>query len=320
MEHTINRNYIFNLLKNLNYSCNKDDYFNKAFKGVKKFDNLVTEIDLDCYDVSYVQNRFIAIKNKSVPLNKIRKIIFCPFNTAHNTRLTECENTTFYFDTCKRVTYLTKPIDNSQRTEFETSTNYRDCIKGCMESALLDAIILYMLNSLMISNDTLIIYGLKYYDSAWSSLDVLEWLQGYGLNKHNSSFESIIDIDYTSAPKGLPIKDYMGRIEIGVKKLPKIMDHINEITHIEENEMIKNLNYSLKVNRNLQLLYDQDFHFHKDLSNYFDSNILAKFKLDCFTDKLPSNKFSTFFMDYPFLVQWESIEKFINLLSSFDNI
>ena len=320
MEHNLNRKFFFNLLKKLNLPCTIYDYKNIYFEYIPKFNALIKEIDLDAYSLDYIQNRFIIIKQKSIPLEEITQIIFCPFDTKHNVQPTKCEKVVYEYDTKARNSYLTKPRKDNDRKTFETSTKQKDCIKGCMEPGLLNAIAVYMLNNSLISPTTMIVFGLKNYDSKWTSIDVLEYLQKHNLQKNCCKLKSIIDMDFTSSPKGLPNKDFTGRIEIGTKRIPTLMDYINSITQIEKEEVKEDLNYTLKVNRNLMLLYDQDFQYHKELSNYYNIDILSKFRLNVFTDVPPTNKFSTFFMEKPFLVEWDSINKYINLLMLFNKV
>lgn len=320
MEHNVDRKVFFNILQKLNLSCNINDFKDVYFEHVPKFKALMDQIDLDAYNLDYIQNRFIIVKPRYTPLTEITQLIFCPFNTKHYIRPEKCEEVIFEYYKKPRNSYLRKPINFSDRVKFETSTNEKDCIKGIMEPGLLNAIIIYMINNLLLGPTTMVVFGLKNYDSVWTSNDVLEYLQNHGLDKSNCKIASVVDIDFSSQEKGLPAKDFTGVIEIGVKKVPSVMKYINDVTQIEEEGLRESLNYVIKVNRNLKMLYDRDFLYHKELTNFLDINILSKFRINCFTDIPPSNKFSTFFMDKPFLVEWDSINKFINLLMTFNRV
>lgn len=319
MEHFLNRKEFFNILQKITKQCNKNDYYNKYFEDIPKFKELLEMIDLDSYDFNYIQNRFISIKSKTVELKDINQIILCSFDTAHNVFINEdekCENIVYEYQVKKRNSYLTKPINEEERKNFTENINEKDCIKGKMDSSILNSILIYMLNHYLIGKNSLILFTLKNHDNKWQSIDVLEYLQKY-IDKDYNRIKSIIDLDFCSQPKGMPKKDYTGKIEVALNRYPTIKDFVEKNTKLEK---FKNeYNYDYTINRDLKLIYDRDFSPYKEITNYFNIPILIKSKLFIFTDKEPTNKFSTFFLEKPFLTEWSSVEKFINILINLTN-
>ena len=310
MEHALNRDTFFYILQELNKNCKVQDYKDKYIDNVEKITSLLNLLDLNAYQVDYIQNRFIMIKQKNIPLCYIKQIIFCPFDTRHNVNILPSIETIYNYKPKKRNSYLTKPINKTDRVD-NVEDNEKDCIMGNLEPSILNASIAYMLINHLLSSNTMVVFTLKNYDSKWSSLDVLEYLQN-NISGNETLFHSIVDLDFTSNTKGLPSKDYAGKIELAINSITDSFNTINNITNIDD--LKDELNYTLTVNHNLKMLYNKDFSYHNELVNYYKFHILMKLRLFIFTNQEPNSKFNNIFLYKPFLTEWDSVEKYINII------
>lgn len=313
MDYKLNRKEFFNILQKITMNCKHEDFFNIPFQQVKKFQSILDIIDLDTYNLNYIQNRFLYIINKNTYIKEINHILFCTFDTRSNVNIIEnnCENTVFEYEVKKRNSYLTKPINEDERKKFTENTNEKDCIKGMIEPSILNSVVLYMLNNQLFSDKTLIVFSLKDNDGDWQSIDVLEYLQKY-IEKDFNNLKSVIQLDFCSEYKGKPKKKFTGKVECALRRYPTIESFMEKSTHLYDNK--EKLHYDYYLNRNIELLYDNNFALHRDLVNYFDIPILIKSRMFIFTDIKPTNKFSTFFIEKSFLVEWDTIESYINIL------
>lgn len=311
----INRKEIFNILQKINISCTTPEIINKQFNEIKKLDSVLELIDLNEYSFDYITNRFIAIKNKNINLTQIKKIIICPFDTK-TINIKKCENIIYDYTEKPRNSYLTKPIKEEDRKKFTEKTNEKDCIKGNMNPAILNSIIIYMLNHSMISKETLIIFSLKT-TTKWDTDDILEYLQN-NIYKFNNSLDHLIDLTFCADVKGKPRKDFSSKIIFRTDKFDKSIPYIINITRLDDDKFKEDLNYTLKIDhgiKNTNLPVVSDFSRYQNIINYFNINLLFQCKLFVFSDKEPSNKFSTFYFDNEFIIEWDSIEKYINILN-----
>jgi hypothetical protein len=292
----INRDKFFNILTDLNKSCKYNDIKDKYFMEVPKFNNLMNYIDLNKYTLDYMQNRLIAIKRKDVPANYIKNLILCPMYTKNRLDPEECENITFTFPTEKRNSYLT------DTNKDETNESY--CVKGLLNPGILNAILVYMLNTNLISYDTMIIF--KITDS---NSDVIEYLQkNSSLDAFNNELINIININYTENKSGFYNKGFMGQVFIEGNNPSSVNEIVKKAYEIESFDFKYHDNFEV-MHKSLPKLMDGN----RKLLTYFNASVYIDDRLFIFSDKSKSIKFSVLVED-TFLVEWNTIEKFINQL------
>lgn len=315
----INRNEFFNILQQLNKPCTYFNIKDKYVDEVEKFNNMLDFINLNEYNLDYIQNRFFAIKNRFTDLNQIERIIICPFDTKI-LKIEPCENTVYNYEVKKRNSYLTKPINKNERNNFTENTNEKDCIKGMMNPGLLNAVVIYMLQHKMFDSKNLIIFSLKSNDTQWHSDDILEYLQN-NIYQFDNHIKMIIDMRFCSNAKGKPQKDFTGRLNFRTEWNENAIPYISKITRLEDETFKEKMNYTIKVDHNIKKNNPvTDFALYQRIINYFNINLLFQPRLFIFYDKSPSNKFSTSFLEKEFLCEWDSIEKYINILQEIVNI
>lgn len=304
------KKYFFNILQNLNKRCIKDDFYDLDFDSVSKFKEFKDMIDLSLYDLTYIQNRMIIVKYKNTPIENISQIIISPFDTDYKDNIKECENIVYNYKPLRRNSYLTKPIKEEDRKKFVDEINQSDCIKGSMNPALLNAIVVYMLKQKYFNFSTMIVFPLKFNSGNWQDDDLLEYLQKY--LTPNNDIDSIVLLNLTSNIKGQYIPQGYNQSEVAINMYDTSNEYVNNANTLLIDDLHKsNIRFNAKLCkdklRNITLYDDLIYHM----------NIKTKIilRLFVFTDKKPTNKFTSFFLNDDFIVEYKEILNFMNLIS-----
>lgn len=295
---TINKDKLFDILNKLNKNCKYENIINKHYYEVAKIKELVDLMDFTKYDCDYIQNRFIIIKDKHMPLEHIKNLIICPFDTELAIANTDCVNITYNFPTKKKKSYLHPETD-------ETNESY--CIKGYQNPGILNAILVYMLNTGLIQKETAIIFSLKSNHSKKDNDDIIEYFQE---NIHHCPhIKNVIVMDFTSLEKGYPKKDYIGKIEVESIVMAISNKIIKKAYELENFDFKQPNNYEVIVKELPKIRGG-----YKKLLNYFPIESYNTFRLFGFNERPVNLKYSNLLKN-SFLVEWNSVEKMINLLS-----
>lgn len=294
----INKDKFFNILTDINKNCVYRNVKDKAFTDITKFNNLMEWVDLNQFSVDYVQNRLIVIRKRSKPFDQFKNLLICPFDTPKPLPTDECENISYVFPTEKRKSYLTTSV---------AGTNESYCIKGYMNPGILNAIVLYMVNTNLISDDTMVIFSLKANSIKRDDDDIIEYLQQY-LNSINNRFENIINLNYTGLEKGYPRQNYTSKFKIESIVPEGSFDLINRICEIESLDYRKTVNFDVDAFKP-PVIKDN----YRKIGVYFKIPNYVESRLFIFAEKKVDVKFSVV-TDNNFLVEWNSVEKFINHL------
>lgn len=295
---TINKDKFFNILTDINKSCVYKNVKDCYFMEIPKFNNMMNYIDMNEFNVDYVQNRLITIKRKDIDLKFIKNLIICPIDTKGNLINEQCENISYNFPTVKRNSFLTQQ-DN------EINESY--CIKGYMTPGILNAILVYMINNGYMNNDTMIIFSLKSNNSRFDGDDIIEYLQKY-LKIYQNSITNIINLDYTSLERAFPKKDYCEKIIVESIYPTYSNEFMKRALNIENLNFRKGINFDLDV-KPLPAVLDN----YRKILQYFQAMNYIDFRLFIFSDKPVIAKYHNL-VDIEYLVEWNSIEKMINHL------
>lgn len=297
---TINKDKLFNILNNINTNCMYKNIKDKSFNDVKKFTRLLDKIDLNRYAVDYIQNRLIVVRPKITPINYFKNLIICPFDNEFAIQNEECESITYTFPTKERKSYLAPE---------NTPLNESYCIKGFMNPGILNAITIYMLDTGLIPEDTMVVFSVKANFSKRDCDDIIEYLQKY-MNAFNNNLQNIIVMDYTMEEKSYPRKDYIGKFN-SEGTLPEFSHHMaKKLYDMETVEFRRGTNYDVNINR----LPNFREHYRK-LMDYFRCQTYNECRLFVFSDKPVSSKYS-YLLKGQFMTEWNSVEKYINILTN----
>lgn len=297
---TINKDKFFTILNDLNKNCRYTNIRDKYYMDIPKFKNILDYIDLNKYTLEYVQNRLITIRPKNLPIQLVRNIIINPIDNKYAIETEECDNITYEFPTTERKTYLTTGNTGGENESY--------CIKGFMNPAILNTILIYMLNTNLIPNDTMVIFSLKANESKFDADDIIEYLQKYHLDKFNRSLMSVINLDYTSLEKGYPRKGYVGKIIIQSDN-PSYSNYA-----LSKFSIVENFDYRSKEGFDIYIkpmpkVKDN----YKKILQYFNSPLYIEDRLFIFSDR-PINAKYNVLCNSSFLVEWDTIDKYINQL------
>lgn len=300
---TINKDKFFTILNDLNKTCIYRNVKDQYFMDIPKFKTILDNIDLNYYSLEYVQNRLITVKSKEIPMNLIKNIIICPIDTKYKIENEECENINYTFPIKEKKTYLTTNDNNNDNEKY--------CIKGCMNPAILNSILLYMINTNLIPIHTMVIFTLKGNESKFDGDDIIEYLQKYKLNKFNNDLLNIIKLDYTSLEKGYPKKDYIGNISIESDYTCLSNNALNKFMEIENFDCKRNKDFEIKI-KSLPKIKDN----YKKLIDYFNASVYIEDRIFIFNDEPINNKYNVLVYN-SFLIEWDTINKYINQLYNY---
>jgi len=296
----INKDRFFEILTTMNKTCMFRDIKDKYIKDVPKLKEIFEFVDLNKYDLEYCQNRLVAIKDKTTPINFIRNLIICPFDTEFVLQSEECENITYEFPSTLRKSYLTTGNTGGENESL--------CIKGYMNPSILNSILLYMLDTNLIPSDTMVIFSLKANTTKFDADDIIEYLQVKGLNDVNKGIVNVINLNYTSLDKGYPKKDFAGKIVIQSDD-PSFANYALRKFNIDQNfdkTLINNFETFVKPMPKIKDNYLK-------LLQYFRIPLYIEDRLFIFTDKTINMKYHVI-CNTNFLVEWNTINNYINEL------
>lgn len=297
---TINKDKFFTILNDLNKPCVYNDIVDKHYNDVPKIKALLEYVDKDKYTIEYVQNRLITVRTKGMPVNLVENIIICPFDTKGSIPDTECQYIDYEFPSTERKSYLTTGNTGGENESYS--------IKGYMNPAILNSIITYMLNTNLFPIGTMVVFSLKTEATKFDHDDIIEYLQKHNLNQHNKSIRNIIKLDYTSLNKGYPKKNFYSKITIESDS-PGYSNFA-----LKKFEQVNNFNYDEKENHEIYLkpmpkIKDS----YKKLMDYFNIPLYIEDRLFIFSDTPINFKYNVL-ANNAFLVEWNSIDKYINQL------
>ena len=297
---SINKDKFFTILNDINKTCIYRNIKDKYYMDITKFNNILNYIDMNEYDLQYIQNRLIVIKNKYIPIECIKNIIICPFDTKDAIINEECENINYNFSIDKKKSYLTE--DNNE------NKNESYCIKGNMNPAILNTVLLYMISTNLLSKETMIIFSLKTEYSKFDNDDIIEYLQKNNLNYMNNSFINIINLFYTTLEKGYPKKDYCYKMYINSDKPEFSNEILKKANYIQNLDFKPKDNYDVIINK-FPLIKDG----YRKINEYFKIPNYIEDRLFVFRESPSPIRFDVIVNNY-FLVEWNTIEKYINEL------
>ena len=300
---TINKDKFFTILNDLNKTCIYRNIRDTYFMDVPKFKNLLDYIDLNKYSLEYMQNRLISIRHKNFPFELIRNLVICPIDTKYSLSNEECENISYEFPTEERKSYLTTGNTGGENETY--------CIKGIMDPSILNSILVYMLNTNLIPLDTMVIFTLKGNASKFDGDDIIEYLQKYNLNKFNRSLTNVINLNYTSLSKGYPRKDYVAKIDI------QSVDPSFANIALKKFSRVENFDYKSKEKFDINIKpLPKVLDNYKKILAYFKTPVYIEDRLFIFSDIPINNKYYVI-TNGTFLVEWNTIDKYINQLYYF---
>lgn len=294
---TINKEKFLNILNDVNKSCVYRNVKDKAFSEITKFNNILDYVDLNEYALDYVQNRLIVIRKRHLPFDKFKNLVICPLDTPKPLPTDSCDSISYTFPTEKKKSYLTTPT---------SGTNESLCIKGFMNPGILNAILIYMLDTKLISDETMIVLSLKANSIKRDDDDIIEYLQKNYLNSMNSNFKNIINFNYTGLEKGYPKQNYTSKFRIESKFPNEALINLRKLCEVESIDYRKDYNFDVEVYQMPKFLDN-----YRKILMYFNIPNYIESRLFIFAQNKVEAKFSVI-TNNEFLVEWNSVEKFIN--------
>lgn len=156
-------NQIFYIMKNINYRCSHNDYFEMPYNHIKKINGIIDLlVDMDKYIIDYRNNEFLLIYDKDTNLKKVNKIVISNIDT-DDFRTSELNTlrSSYYNEEKRKNSFLNHYIDENKEEEFINKSNLSYGISGYLSNSICNSIIIHLLKNKELNKNTIFIFSLK---------------------------------------------------------------------------------------------------------------------------------------------------------------
>jgi hypothetical protein len=116
-------------------------------------------------------------------------------------------------------------------------------------------------------------------------------------------------------PKGYPHKDFVGIFVYEYLYDETALRYSSFLKSLDNENFKENINYRIFYNHGISKNQISNFKLYQSIIRNYKINLLFQPKLFIFSDKKPTNKFSTFYLDDNILVEYNSLNYYINILN-----